>query len=113
MEEILDKHAKAVEDRNLKKENGDGLEDTDDEDNLEAPKNFIELDRLAYVVRAIDNDCATLPIGALKLSPLHELRYNDSFKGLSIEEALSLKNYQHFRPVQSQEMKEFISICLN
>ena len=64
-------------------------------------------------MRAIDNDCSTLPIGALKLTPLHELRYNDAFKGLSIEDSLSLKSYQHFRPVQSEEMKEFISINFN
>ena len=48
-------------------------------------KNFTELDRLAYVVRSIDNDCALAPVGAFKLTPTHELRYNDAFNGLSIE----------------------------
>ena len=47
------------------------------------PKNFTELDRLAYVVRAIDVDCQIVPVGAFKLSPEHELHYNYNFKGLN------------------------------
>jgi len=91
-------------------ENRDPLADTDDEAEIKVPpKNFTELDRLAYVVRAIDIDCTALPVGALKLSPTHELRYNDSFKGLSITEASDLKNYQHFRNPLSEEKKEFIT----
>ena len=35
------------------------------------PKNFKELDRLAYVVRTIETQCATVPIGAFKLTPMH------------------------------------------
>ena len=86
------------------------MADTDDEAEIKVPpKNFTELDRLAYVVRAIDIDCTALPVGALKLSPTHELRYNDSFKGLTITEASDLKNYQHFRNPLSEEKKEFIS----
>jgi len=50
------------------------------------PKNFTELDRLAYVVRAVENDCSVAPVGAFKLTPTHELRYNDSFKGLALNE---------------------------
>lgn len=88
----------------------DPLADTDDETEVKIPpKNFTELDRLAYTVRAIDIDCAALPVGALKLSPLHELRYNDSFKGLSIAEAAQLKNYQHFRNPLTEEKQAFIT----
>jgi len=57
------------------------------------PKNFSEIGRLAYVVRAIEIECATLPVGALKLTPSHEMRYNDNFKGLSKDDASDLKNY--------------------
>lgn len=110
--ETLADFQKKKEDKKAKRENNGDLEDTDDEEEEKEPQNFLEKDRLAYVVRAIDNDCATLPIGALKLSPLHELRYNDAFKGLSIQDALSLSSYQHFRPVQTEEMKEFISKIL-
>jgi len=45
-------------------------------------KSFTEIMRLAFVVRAIDQECAAVPIGAFKLSPLHELRRNDDFEGL-------------------------------
>jgi len=92
------------------KQQRDPLADTDDEAEIKVPpKNFTELDRLAYIIRAIDIDCAALPVGALKLSPTHELRYNDTFKGLSIAEASDLNNYQHFRPPLTEEKKEFIT----
>ena len=34
-----------------------------------------------------------MPIGAVKLTPSHELRYNDNFAGLTIENVKELKNY--------------------
>lgn len=49
-----------------------------------------EIDRLAYIVRAIENDCSAIPIGALKMLPTHELRYNNNFESLNIDKALSL-----------------------
>ena len=45
------------------------------------PKNFTELDRLAYVIAAIENDTHIVPEGAYKLLPSHEIRHNESFKG--------------------------------
>lgn len=59
----------------------------------EPPQDFTELDRLAYVVRAIETDCAALPIGAVKLTTSHEVRFNETYKGLSIKEASDLSNY--------------------
>lgn len=57
--------------------------ESDEEENVKVkPKAFTELDRLAYVVRAIENDCSLVPVGAFKLTPTHELRYNDSFRGV-------------------------------
>jgi len=90
---------------------GDQIKDDDNDDFvIKVPqKNFTELDRLAFVVRAIDIDCAALPIGAVKLSPTHELRYNDTFKGLTIEEAAKIENYQHFRDPISEEKREYIA----
>jgi len=61
------------------------------------------------VVRAIEADCATLPVGALKLSPTHEMRYDDSFSGLSIDAAGNVSNYQHFRSPLSEEKREYIA----
>ena len=45
------------------------------------PKNFTELDRLAFVVAAIENDTHVVPLGAFKLLPIHEVRRNENFKG--------------------------------
>jgi len=73
------------------------------------PKAFTELGRLAYVIRAIDIECTALPVGALKLTPTHELRYNENFKGLSIIDASDIKNYQHFTNPMSKEKQEFIA----
>lgn len=84
-------------------------EEEDEEHIKDKPKNFTELDRLAFVVRKIDHDCALAPVGAFKLTPTHELRYNDSFKGLKIEEISTIVNYQHFRAPESQEKKDFIA----
>ncbi len=50
----------------------------DDDSDVEVkppPKNFLEIDRLAYVVNAIEFECSLLPIGAVRLTPAHELRY--------------------------------------
>lgn len=68
-----------------------------------------ELDRLSYVVRAIEIDCALLPIGALKLTPTKEIKYDSNFKGLAILDAGKLENYMHFRPPLTPEKKE--NIC--
>jgi radial spoke head protein 9 len=57
----------------------------------------LELDRLVYTVRAIEVDCQTVPIGAYKMTPSHEMRYDDEFKGLSIKDSNCLTFYQHFR----------------
>ena len=70
---------------------------------------LIELDRLSYVVRAIEIDCALLPVGALKLTPTREISYDHNFKGLPILDASKLENYMHFRPPLTQEKKE--NIC--
>lgn len=89
------------------------LEDTDDEKELKVvPKNFTELDRLAYVVRAIDIDCSVVPVGAFRLTPNHELRYNDEFKGLSLKDIKNVSNYMHFRNPQTVEKQEFIGTFL-
>jgi len=72
------------------------------------PKNFYELDRLAYIVRAIETECQVIPIGAYKLTPNHELRLNEAFAGLTLQEASDINNYQHFRNPISEDKKAFI-----
>lgn len=59
---------------------------SDEENELKvSPKKFTELDRLSYVVRTLEEECAVVPVGAFKLTATHELRYNDAFKGLNLE----------------------------
>ena len=70
------------------------------------PKNFIELDRLAYVVRAIDHDCSVVPQGAFRMTPTHELIRNKAFEGLTSTTVKDIKRYFHFRNVQFQEKRE-------
>ena len=66
------------------------------------PRNFTELDRLLYTVRAIENDCHIVPKGAMKLTEMHEVRRNNAFRGLPEHEAFSIHNYSHFRNVQER-----------
>lgn len=80
-------------------------ESEDDEVGI-PPKNMTELDRLAFVVMAIENDCQIVPIGSIKLTPLHEVRKNEAFKGLTNENAFSEESYLHFRSAQTKEKKD-------
>ncbi len=48
---------------------------------------------MAYVVQAIENDCQLCPVGSFKLTPVHQVRRNEAFKGLSLAESTDLKNY--------------------
>jgi hypothetical protein len=57
-------------------------------------------------VRAIENDCAVVPVGAFKLTPTHQLRYNDTFSGLNLEQIGKLTNFQHFRGIKF--LKQYI-----
>ena len=70
------------------------------------PKNFIELDRLAYVVRAIDHDCSLVPQGSFRMTPSHELTRNKAFEGLNSTQIKDIKCYLHFRNVQLPEKRE-------
>ena len=61
------------------------------------PKHLTELDRLAVVVHQIDRRCSALPRGSLKYTPIHTVCENEAFRGLSVESALDLHHWQHFR----------------
>jgi len=79
-----------------------------EEEQQEQLKDFTELDRLVYVVRSIEHECQTVPVGAVKLLPNHELRRNRHFQGLTREQAKDLQNYMHFRNVQTTEKREML-----
>lgn len=42
--------------------------DSDDEQPKAPPVSFLEVDRLSYVVRAIEVDCQVVPVGAFRLT---------------------------------------------
>jgi radial spoke head protein 9 len=79
--------------------------------NFELPagkKGITELDRLSYLVYIIEKECQTVPIGALKMTPIHEVRRNEGFRGLRGQAAFALENYVHFRAVLSKEKRDLI-----
>lgn len=69
------------------------------------PKELTEIDRVRFVVSAIENDCQMAPVGAFKMTAQHQLRRNEAFRGLTEEQGLSLQNYVHFRNAQSEQTK--------
>lgn len=92
----------------LAPEQPENLEDSVEVKPVVVPRNFTELDRLAYVVAAIENDTHVVPQGAFKLIPQHEIRRNLCFKGPSKEHLRDLAKYLHFRNVQSPEKKVLV-----
>lgn len=80
--------------------------DESEEEEIKVPKRVLtELDRLATVVLAIENDCQICPVGAYKMTAQHELKRAAAFAGLRGEDACRMENYQHFRNVQSEQKK--------
>lgn len=71
-----------------------------------AAKDFTELDRLSFAVHKIERDTHVVPQGAFKLTPIHEIRQNDIFAGLTKEEMEKIEMYQHFRPVETADKRE-------
>ena len=60
-------------------------------------RGITELDRLSHVVHQIDSDCQIVPRGAIKKTPLKEIRKNEAFRGLKADECFDVGNYYHFR----------------
>ena len=73
------------------------------------PKHLTELDRLAATIREIDRACFSVPRGALKFTPLNQVKQNEAFKGLSRDQAFSLSGWVHFRPVENKKQKDLIA----
>jgi hypothetical protein len=60
---------------------------------------------LTFVVYAIENDCSIAPVGAFKMTPTHQVRRNEAFRGIQGTEAGHLSSYLHFRNVQTEAYK--------
>lgn len=86
----------------------ENLDDTVEIVPVVVPKNFTELDRLAYIVTAIENDTHVVPNGSFKIIPKHEIRRNVSFKFSDSNSLGDINKYSHFRNVQSLEKKVII-----
>ncbi len=67
------------------------------------------MDRLSFIVRAIENDCQIVPVGSLKMTCSHEVRYNDTFQGI---ENINLNAFMHFRYLSSHLWINYIKYIL-
>lgn len=82
--------------------------DSDEEEAVKIePKNYLEEDRLAYTVLAIEQECQLAPIGAFKMVTCHEIRYNEQYRP-SAPKDFNLNQFAHFRYPQSSEAKKKI-----
>lgn len=88
----------------------ENLDDTVEEQKApeEKKKNFTELVKLTYLIRNIDNDTNVVPQGAFRLIPIHELRRNDTFRGLKPEELRDLSKFHYFRSITDPEKKKIV-----
>ena len=56
----------------------------DEDEGIVIPaKNVTELNRLSQVVNSIELNCAVVPKGSFKFTPLKETIKNEAFRGLS------------------------------
>ena len=63
-----------------------------------------EIDRLAFIVRAIEWDCSIVPRGSLRLNINHQIFYDNSFKGLNSNELLQPESWLHFRSSENEDI---------
>lgn len=63
----------------------------DEDEGIVIPaKNVTELNRLSLVVYSIESNCACVPKGSFKFTPLKETIRNEAFRGLTPDRAFSL-----------------------
>ncbi len=90
-------------DENNQENNNEPVDPDDSIDNVKKEEvikeDYTELMKVSYIVRNIDYDTNIVPQGAYKVIPEHELRLNETFKGLPEKELKNLKMYHHFRPI--------------
>lgn len=61
-----------------------------------------ELDRLGYVVRQIDRECAIVPYSSQKSILTGELMPNVGYSGQTPDEIAKLSSYRHYRNSDEQ-----------
>lgn len=106
------KEKEVQQDENKEKKDEEALlldESVDQEvKQVEKRLNFTELSKLSFIIKSIDYSTNIFPKGAFKLIPLHEIRKNETFKGLKPEELINISNYHYFRPITNPKRKEII-----
>lgn len=88
----------------------DGSDISEPEEVKVPPKELTEIDRVNYVVNAIETDCQIAPVGAYKMTAQHQVRRNEAFKGLAPEQSLHPSCYLHFRNVLDEEKKKNLDL---
>ena len=64
----------------------------------------LEIDRLAFIVRAIEWDCAIIPRGSFRYSLDHKFQYDPVFQGLTLETAVDRSQWLHFRDSTNEDI---------
>lgn len=66
----------------------------DEDQGIVLPAKYVtELDRLSHIVNSIENNCAVVPKGAYKFTPLKEAVRNEAFRGLTKDGGFSLSSW--------------------
>ena len=73
------------------------------------PKHLTELDRLAATVCEIDRSCSAVPRGAMKYTPLNQVKRNEAFRGVARDQAFCLAGWVHFRDVENKKQLDMIA----
>lgn len=110
--EAAEREKQKEEEANKEKQNDEMalLDESVDQEvkQVERRLNFTELCKLSFIVKAIDYSTNIFPKGGFRILPIHEIRRNETFKGLSPDQLLDIKNYHYFRPISSDDRKKII-----
>lgn len=63
-------------------------------------RGLTELDRLRYTVSSIDKGCSIVPQGSYKKNTLGEVKRNEAFNGLKLNQNFDLSNYSILQKVE-------------
>lgn len=66
----------------------------DEDEGIVIPSKMVtELNRLSHVIHHIDHNCAVVPKGSFKFTPLKETVNNEAFRGLNKDNAFALSSW--------------------
>jgi len=97
LEEEEEEEAKDREEEEAKAEDEENQDPSEPKVERKKERRINEIDRLAYTVEAIDNQCSLVPRGSYYLTATGSIVKNDAFRGITIDDAKKLVSYQLFR----------------